>query len=131
MADKTAECDTVSDLYRLRGLNGPATRLIASYLALAIGTLRIAMLWLEPLSMPVLVDAGRGAILLLLALGLMGSERLSLVVTIVVTTTAIFQLSGAIGLGLLPPLLELALLVLAAIALLKQPSNRDDSRAVT
>ena len=50
-------------------------------IALVIGGLLIAQLWTQPLSQDSLTTAGRGALFVLLALGLMGTQRLSLVLT--------------------------------------------------
>tara|TARA_B100001093_G_C26337387_1_gene804540 strand:- start:53 stop:409 length:357 start_codon:yes stop_codon:yes gene_type:complete len=56
-------------------------RLLAMIIALVIGGLLIAQLWTQPLSQGSLTTAGRGALFVLLALGLMGTRRLSLVLT--------------------------------------------------
>ena len=50
-------------------------------LALVIGGLLIAQLWTQSLSQDSLTTAGRGVLFVLLALGLMGTRRLSLVLT--------------------------------------------------
>lgn len=50
-------------------------------IALIIGALLIAQLWTQPLSQDSLTTAGRGALFVLLSLGLMGTRRLSLVLT--------------------------------------------------
>ena len=56
-------------------------RLLAMILALVIGGLLIAQLWTQPLSQDSLTTAGRGVLFVLLALGLMGTRRLSVVLT--------------------------------------------------
>ena len=56
-------------------------RLLAMILALVIGGLLIAQLWTQPLSQDSLTTAGRGVLFVLLALGLMGTQRLSVVLT--------------------------------------------------
>ena len=56
-------------------------RLLAMLLALSIGILLIAELWHAPLTEAQLAEAGRGVIFVLLALGLMGTQRLSLILT--------------------------------------------------
>ena len=56
-------------------------RLLAMILALVIGGLLIAQLWTQPLSQTSLTTAGRGVLFVLLALGLMGTRRLSVVLT--------------------------------------------------
>ena len=50
-------------------------------MALSIGILLIAELWHAPLTEAQLAEAGRGVIFVLLALGLMGTQRLSLILT--------------------------------------------------
>jgi len=56
-------------------------RLLAMMLALLTGIVLISQLWLQSLDRNVLMAAGRGVIFILLALGLMGNGRLSLVLT--------------------------------------------------
>lgn len=56
-------------------------RQLTMLLTLTMGSLLIARLWQFDLSVTVLVDAGRGTLFLLLALGLMGTRRLSLIIT--------------------------------------------------
>ena len=56
-------------------------RQVTMLLTLTLGTLLIARLWQSDLSVTVLVDAGRGTLFLLVALGLMGTRRLSLIIT--------------------------------------------------
>ena len=56
-------------------------RLLAMIFALVIGGLLIAQLWTQPLSQNSLTTAGRGVVFVLLALGLMGTQRLSVVLT--------------------------------------------------
>lgn len=113
----------VSDLYRSRGLKGPRARALAAFLALLTGSLHIATLWIEPLSAELLIGVGHGVILLLIALGLMGTARFSLILAILVSSTAIIELARTSGLAQVLPAIELALLVLSGIALLKHPGN--------
>jgi len=56
-------------------------RLLAMMLALLTGIVLISQLWLQSLDRTVLMAAGRGVVFILLALGLMGNGRLSLVLT--------------------------------------------------
>ena len=56
-------------------------RQLTMLLTLTIGVLLIARLWQSDLSVARLLDAGRGTLFLLLALGLMGTRRLSLMIT--------------------------------------------------
>lgn len=58
-------------------------RLLAMMLALLTGIVLISQLWLQSLDRNVLMAAGRGVVFILLALGLMGNGRLSLVLTAV------------------------------------------------
>jgi len=56
-------------------------RQLTMLLTLTMGILLIARLWQSNLSAAGLIDAGRGTLFLLLALGLMGTRRLSLIIT--------------------------------------------------
>ena len=56
-------------------------RLLAMLLALSIGVLLVADLWSQSLSQESIATAGRGVIFILLALGLMGTRRLSVALT--------------------------------------------------
>ncbi len=67
-------------------------RLLAMILALVIGGLLIAQLWTQPLSQDSLTTAGRGALFVLLALGLMGTRRLSVVLTAVLCSVSLTDL---------------------------------------
>ena len=67
-------------------------RLLAMILALAIGGLLIAQLWTQPLSQDSLTTAGRGVLFVLLALGLMGTRRLSVVLTAVLCSVSLTDL---------------------------------------
>ena len=67
-------------------------RLLAMILALVIGGLLIAQLWTQPLSQDSLTTAGRGVLFVLLALGLMGTRRLSVVLTAVLCSVSLTDL---------------------------------------
>ena len=67
-------------------------RLLAMILALVIGGLLIAQLWTQPLSQDSLATAGRGVLFVLLALGLMGTRRLSVVLTTVLCSVSLTDL---------------------------------------
>ena len=67
-------------------------RLLAMILALVIGGLLIAKLWTQPLSQDSLTTAGRGVLFVLLALGLMGTRRLSVVLTAVLCSVSLTNL---------------------------------------
>jgi hypothetical protein len=53
-------------------------RFITVCLSVAIGILLIAQLWMVSLDTASLIDAGRGVLFLLVALGLIGEQRLGL-----------------------------------------------------
>ena len=67
-------------------------RLLAMILALVIGGLLIAQLWTQPLSQDSLTTAGHGVLFVLLALGLMGTRRLSVVLTAVLCSVSLTDL---------------------------------------
>ena len=67
-------------------------RLLAMILALVIGGLLIAQLWTQPLSQTSLTTAGRGVLFVLLALGLMGTRRLSVVLTALLCSVSLTDL---------------------------------------
>ena len=102
-------------------------RLLAMILALVIGGLLIAQLWTQPLSQDSLTTAGRGVLFVLLALGLMGTRRLSVVLTALLCSVSLpgllsvdrtLQISNA--LELLTLLLCGGLLLIPAHASLRQ-----------
>ena len=64
-------------------------RQLTMLLTLTMGILLIARLWQSNLSAAGLIDAGRGTLFLLLALGLMGTRRLSLIITGLLCCTAL------------------------------------------
>ena len=67
-------------------------RLLAMLLAVSIGVLLIADLWRLPLTQESLATAGRGVVFILLALGLMGSRRLSVVLTALLCSVSLLDL---------------------------------------
>jgi len=96
------------------------TRLIAMVVALAAGIIHVAGLWYASLDEGLLLDAGRGMILILLSLGLMGTARLSLVLSILLALTGLVTLiANPVGARLVN-WLELMLLISAASALTLQ-----------
>ena len=96
------------------------TRLIAMVVALAAGIIHVAGLWYASLDEGLLLDAGRGMILILLSLGLMGTARLSLVLSILLAVTGLVTLiANPVGARLVN-WLELMLLISAASALTLQ-----------
>ena len=92
----------------------------AMVLALTAGVMHIGHLWLAPLALDTLLDAGRGVLLLLIALGLMGSARLSLILACLISVDSVIDLI-AISTVMSPiSWVELLLLWFALIALLMQ-----------
>ena len=67
-------------------------RLLAMILALVVGGLLITELWTQPLSRASLTTAGRGVLFVLLALGLMGTRRLSMVLTALLCSVSLTDL---------------------------------------
>ena len=59
-------------------------RLIAVCLTISIGAGLIGQLWIVSLDIPSLYEAARGVLFLLVALGIMGYERLSLVLSAII-----------------------------------------------
>ena len=96
------------------------TRLIAMVVALAAGIIHVAGLWYASLDEGLLLDAGRGMILILLSLGLMGTARLSLVLSILLALTGLVTLIANPVSARLVNWLELMLLISAASALTLQ-----------
>ena len=97
---------------------GRAARHCATGLATLAGSLAIANLWLLPVTEQALLSAGRGVILLLLAIGLMGTARLSLFLTLLVALTGTLMTTGTDNGSSLQSILEICLLGSTAVALL-------------
>ena len=93
-------------------------RLLAMILALVIGGLLIAELWTQPLSQDSLTTAGRGVLFVLLALGLMGTRRLSLVLTALLCSVSLPGLLSVDHTLQISDALELLTLLLCAGLLL-------------
>jgi hypothetical protein len=96
------------------------SQLLAMLLALAAGVMHIGHLWLAPLAIDTLLDAGRGVILLLIALGLMGSARLSLILACLICAGSLIDLVAMSSTMSPISWVELSLLGFALIALLLQ-----------
>ena len=93
----------------------------AMALALVAGTLNVASLWSLPLGAESLGQAGRGVLLILLALGLMGSARFSVVLAALFAATAVLDVFlGKADLTTVSSI-ELGLLVLCVAALILPP----------
>jgi len=67
-------------------------RLFAMLLALTTGVLLISNLWEQTLTQNAMASAGRGVIFILLALGLLGTRRLSLALTVLLCGTTTMSL---------------------------------------
>ena len=93
-------------------------RLLTMILALIIGALLIAQLWTQPLSRASLTTAGRGVLFVLLALGLMGTRRLSVVLTALLCSVSIPGLLAVSHTPLLSDALAMLTLLLCAGLLL-------------
>ena len=93
-------------------------RLLAMILALVIGGLLIAQLWTQPLSQTSLTTAGRGVLFVLLALGLMGTRRLSLVLTALLCSVSLTDLLSIDHTLHISDALEVMILLLCAGLLL-------------
>ncbi len=103
-------------------------RLLAMMLALLTGIVLISQLWLQTLDRNVLMSAGRGVIFILLALGLMGSGRLSLMLTALLCAVTV---ANGLRVNNVPQFsdgLELLMLVLCAgLLLAPEPTARAES----
>ena len=107
------------------GSIGRGARALSMLLALLAGTLHIAMLWQQALSAATVVEAGRGVVLLLLAMGLMGTARLSLVLVILFCGTSLLTIGAASSALQAVAIIEVALVVLASVALaLAKPQEK-------
>ena len=95
-----------------------ALRGCAMILATMAGVWHIAELWFVPLSEQAMIAAGRGGILLLLALGLMGSGKLALSLVIVFCGVAAFQLLAGSHPATTVMWLEVALMAITALLLM-------------
>ena len=103
---------------------GQVARHGATLLACLAGMLSIANLWLLPLTEGSLLAAGRGVVLLLLAIGLMGTSRLSLFLTLIVALGGITTTGTGAGDLDVITVLEVCLAASAAMALLSPRTRR-------
>ena len=92
--------------------------MLAMILALVIGGLLIAQLWTQPLSQDSFATAGRGVLFVLLALGLMGTRRLSVVLTALLCSVSLPGLLSVNRTLQISDALELLTLLLCAGLLL-------------
>lgn len=107
------------ELQRLSPLQ-QKSRLAAMGTALVVGMLHVSGLWYTALDPSVLLDAGRGMVFILLSLGLMGTARLSLVLSVLLALTGLVALVANPSEARLVNWLELFLLISAASALALQ-----------
>lgn len=96
---------------------GRVSRHCATALAIFAGCLAVGNLWVVPLSVISLLEAGRGVILLLLGIGLMGTARLSLVLTLLVALAGLDIFTAAGNATSLMAIIEVCLVTTAAFAL--------------
>ena len=107
------------ELQRLSPLQ-QKSRLAAMGAALVVGMLHVSGLWYTAIEPSVLLDAGRGMVFILLSLGLMGTARLSLVLSVLLALTGLVALVANPSEARLVNWLELFLLISAASALTLQ-----------
>jgi hypothetical protein len=102
-----------------------ASRLAAMGAALIVGMLHVSGLWYQAIDPSVLLDAGRGMVFILLSLGLMGTARLSLVLSVLLALTGLVALLSNPSEARLVHWLELFLLISASSALTLQLARSD------
>ena len=96
---------------------GRVSRHCATGLAILAGCLAVANLWLVPLTGASLLEAGRGVILLLLGIGLMGTAKLSLFLTLLVATVGLDIFIERPDIPAIMSVIEVCLISTAAFAL--------------
>ena len=106
-------------------------RLLAMILALVIGGLLIAQLWTQSLSQDSLTTAGRGVLFVLLALGLMGTRRLSVVLTALLCSVSIPGLLAVNHTPLISDVLEMLTLLVCAGLLLASTRTSSPQETAT
>ena len=94
-------------------------RFITVCLSVAIGTLLIGQLWTVSLDTASLIDAGRGVLFLLVALGLIGEQRLGLALSALICLPTVVSTSLS-GLTPLVVSAQYALLSASLVLLLTQ-----------
>lgn len=97
-------------------------------LALLTGGLLITGLWQHALSENSLLSAGRGAIFILLALGLMGTRRLSLVLTALLCSAAATRLVSVSNATEFTDWLEVLMLLICVSVLLLPTDPRGQDK---
>lgn len=104
-------------------------RLVAMLLALTTGVLLISDLWEQTLTQDAMASAGRGVIFILLALGLMGTRRLSVALTAMLCATTAMGLLNVGRTIVLTDWLELMMLIVCSGLLFTSPSRRNDMQS--
>ncbi|MBM28340.1 MAG: hypothetical protein CME58_08170 [Halieaceae bacterium] len=104
-------------------------RLFAMLLALTTGVLLISDLWEHTLTQDAMASAGRGVIFILLALGLMGTRRLSVALTAMLCATTAMGLLNVGRTIVLTDWLELMMLIICSGLLFTSTSRRSDMQS--
>ena len=104
-------------------------RLFAMLLALTTGVLLISDLWEQTLTQDAMASAGRGVIFILLALGLMGTRRLSVALTALLCATTAMGLLNVGRAIVLTDWLELMMLIVCSGLLFTPTSRRSDMQS--
>ena len=104
-------------------------RLFAMLLALTTGVLLISDLWEQTLTQDAMASAGRGVIFILLALGLMGTQRLSVALTALLCATTAMGLLNVGRAIVLADWLELMMLIVCSGLLFTSTSRRSDMQS--
>ena len=104
-------------------------RLFAMLLALTTGVLLISDLWEQTLAQDAMASAGRGVIFILLALGLMGTRRLSVALTAMLCATTAMGLLNVGRTIVLTDWLELMMLIVCSGLLLTPTGRRSDMQS--
>ena len=104
-------------------------RLFAMLLAQTTGVLLISDLWEQTLTQDAMASAGRGVIFILLALGLMGTRRLSVALTALLCVTTAMGLLNVGRAIVLTDWLELMMLIICSGLLFTSTSRRSDMQS--
>tara|TARA_B100000497_G_C7619416_1_gene372112 strand:+ start:530 stop:865 length:336 start_codon:yes stop_codon:yes gene_type:complete len=101
-------------------------RFITVCLSVAIGTLLIGQLWMVSLDTASLIDAGRGVLFLLVALGLIGEQRLGLALSALICLPTVVS-TPLSGLAPLVVSAQYALLAASLVLLFTQIKRERDT----
>ena len=104
-------------------------RLFAMLLALTTGVLLISDLWEQTLTQDAMASAGRGVIFILLALGLMGTRRLSVALTALLCVTTAMGLLNVGRAIVLTDWLQLMMLIVCSGLMFTSTSRRSDMQS--